>query len=145
MKNTYITIIVLIVLVAGVFLFIGMGKQAQAPITPAEDINIVNEPVINDEVQEVQPVKEFVIKGQNFSFAPSSMVVNQGDRVKITFENTEGFHDFVIDEYEIATTQANAPDIQTVEFTADKVGSFEYYCSVGKHREQGMRGTLVVE
>lgn len=144
MKNTYITIIVLIVLVAGTFLFIGMGKQAEAPITPAEDINIVNEPAVNDE-EEVQPVKEFVIKGTNFSFDPSVITVNQGDRVKITFENTEGFHDLVIDEYEIATTQVNAPDIQTVEFIADKVGSFEYYCSVGKHREQGMKGTLVVE
>ena len=33
----------------------------------------------------------------------------------------------------------------TAEFTADKVGSFEYYCSVGSHRSMGMKGVLKVE
>lgn len=32
-----------------------------------------------------------------------------------------------------------------IEFTPDKAGSFEYYCSVGKHREMGMKGMLTVE
>ena len=33
----------------------------------------------------------------------------------------------------------------SVTFIADQEGSFEYYCSVGNHREEGMVGTLIVE
>jgi hypothetical protein len=38
---------------------------------------------------------------------------------------------------------AGASDV--VEFTADKAGTFEYYCSVGNHRAMGMKGTLTVK
>ena len=71
--------------------------------------------------------------------------MNKGDRVKIIFKNTQGFHNFVIDRYGLATPQKQSPDTEVLEFTADKVGSFEYYCAVGTHRQQGMRGTLLVE
>ncbi|MFN2312139.1 MAG: plastocyanin/azurin family copper-binding protein, partial [Spirochaetia bacterium] len=33
---------------------------------------------------------------------------------------------------------------QTVEFVADRAGSFEFYCSVPGHRQAGMYGTFVV-
>jgi len=33
----------------------------------------------------------------------------------------------------------------SVTFVADKTGTFEYYCSVGNHRAQGMVGKLIVE
>jgi plastocyanin len=89
-------------------------------------------------------VKTFVVEGGNFFFSPNTMTVKKGDTVRITFKNTGGFHDFVLDEFDVATKQANAPAEETVEFVADKAGSFEYYCSVGKHRENGMKGTLTV-
>ena len=92
----------------------------------------------------VQPVKEFTVSGKNFSFTPSLITVKKGDKVKITFQNSSGFHDFVIDEYGVAAKQAQSPATEVIEFTADKAGSFEYYCSVGSHRAQGMKGTLVV-
>lgn len=90
-------------------------------------------------------LKEFTISGQNFSFNPNKISVKKGDRVRITFNNTSGFHDLVIDGYGLATKQAQAPDTEILEFTADKVGSFEYYCSVGSHRSMGMTGTLMVK
>ncbi len=90
-------------------------------------------------------VKEFTITGKNFSFSPSSITVKKGDKVKITFKNTEGFHDFKIDEFGVATKQAKSPDTEVLEFVATKSGSFEYYCSVGSHRSMGMKGTLIVQ
>ncbi|MEY4731380.1 MAG: hypothetical protein RL681_326, partial [Candidatus Parcubacteria bacterium] len=33
---------------------------------------------------------------------------------------------------------------ETIEFVANKAGTFEYYCSVGSHRQMGMKGTLTV-
>ena len=32
-----------------------------------------------------------------------------------------------------------------VQFLADKTGTFQYYCSVGKHRSMGMWGTIIVQ
>ncbi len=89
-------------------------------------------------------VKEFVVVGKNFSFAPEMITVKKGDRVKIIFKNSAGFHDFKIDEYGIVTQQTKSPTTEVLEFTADKAGSFEYYCSVGSHRAMGMKGTLKV-
>ena len=51
----------------------------------------------------------------------------------------------MIDEYGAATKQGQAPFEEVIEFTADKTGSFEYYCSVGTHRQMGMKGTLIVK
>lgn len=86
-----------------------------------------------------------VVTGSNFKFDKSEIRVKQGDTVKITFKNTQGFHDFVIDEYNVKTKQQNGPAEETVTFVADKPGTFEYYCSVGQHRAMGMKGNLIVE
>lgn len=91
-----------------------------------------------------QAAKEFTVTGANYSFSPSTLTVKKGDRVRIVFQNIEGFHDFRVDELNVATRQIRAGDRDIVEFTPDKAGTFEYYCSVGHHRMAGMRGTLVV-
>lgn len=88
--------------------------------------------------------KEFIVTGSNFKFQPTELTVNKGDTVKIIFKNTEGFHDFVIDEFNVATKKIQSGSEETVQFVADKTGSFEYYCSVGNHRAMGMKGVLTV-
>ncbi|MDO8557831.1 MAG: dienelactone hydrolase family protein [bacterium] len=77
-------------------------------------------------------------------FSLNEMRVKRGDAVRINITNTKGMHDFVIDEYGI---QKETPlnKAVTVEFTADKAGSFVYYCSMPNHRALGQWGTLVVE
>ncbi len=90
-------------------------------------------------------VKEFTVSGSNMKFEPATMKVKKGDKVMITFKNVGGFHDFVLDEFNVATKRLNAGAEEVVEFTADKAGTFEYYCSVGSHRAMGMKGTLTVE
>jgi heme/copper-type cytochrome/quinol oxidase subunit 2 len=54
-------------------------------------------------------------------------------------------HDFNIDELNVHMDIVKAGNIGTVEFAADQVGSFEYYCSVEQHRANGQVGTLIVE
>lgn len=89
-------------------------------------------------------VRSFTVDGANFTFAPASMQVKKGDTVRITFKNTSGTHDLVIDEFNARTKILNGGAQETIEFVANKAGSFEYYCSVGQHRALGMKGTLVV-
>lgn len=89
--------------------------------------------------------KIFTVTGENFKFSPDQITVKKGDTVQIVFKNMGGFHDFVIDEFKVKTKQIQEGASETVEFVVDKVGSYEFYCSVGKHREMGMKGTLVVQ
>ncbi len=90
------------------------------------------------------PVKQFTVTGANYSFTPSTLSVKKGDTVKLTFKNSNGMHDLRIDEFGVATSRIASGTQETVTFIADKVGSFQYYCSVGSHRAMGMWGTLTV-
>ncbi|MBX4195578.1 cupredoxin domain-containing protein [Candidatus Parcubacteria bacterium] len=90
-------------------------------------------------------VKEFTVTGSSFTFAPKTMTVNKGDTVKINFVNSGGSHDFVIDEFNVKTPVLQSGQSASVTFVADKAGAFEYYCSVGTHRQMGMKGTLTVK
>lgn len=89
--------------------------------------------------------KTFTITGTPFSFSIKEMRVKKGDTVKVIFTNASGFHDWVIDQFNTRTPQINAGQTATIEFVASQTGTFEYYCSVGNHRAQGMRGNLIVE
>lgn len=90
-------------------------------------------------------VKSFTIEGANFKFNPNQITVNKGDTVRITFKNTEGTHNFIIDDFNVKSKLLKTGEEDTVSFVADKTGSFDYYCSVGNHRAMGMQGTLVVQ
>lgn len=94
---------------------------------------------------DVSGEKTFTVTGQNYSFTPTEIKVNKGDKVKIVFQNSGGFHDFVIDEFNVKTASIASGDSATVEFTADKTGTFTYYCSVANHRAMGMQGNLIVQ
>lgn len=90
-------------------------------------------------------VKTFEVIAKNFSFSPSTMKVQKGDIVRITLINENGNHDLVLSEFNAKTKVLGAGETQTIEFVADKTGTFEYYCSVGSHRAMGMKGSFIVE
>lgn len=90
-------------------------------------------------------IKTFTVEGGDFFFKPNTIKVKKGDTVKIIFQSSAGQHDFVIDEFKVRTKLIRSGESETVEFVADKTGSFEYYCSVAQHRKLGMKGTLIVE
>ena len=109
-----------------------------------EDVMVkdVNEPAMTP-----PPVgaKVFNVSAANFSFDVKEIKVKKGDTVVINFKNTEGFHDWVIDEFNTRAKQLKEGESATVTFVPDKAGTFEYYCSVGQHRKFGMLGKLIVE
>ncbi|HAT03187.1 MAG TPA: hypothetical protein DCS29_00205 [Candidatus Magasanikbacteria bacterium] len=101
---------------------------------------------IQDNGTEIVQKPDVVINvtGQNFSFSPASITVKKDQIVQINLTASQGFHDWVIDEFDARTSQINAPGSSSVTFVADKAGEFQFYCSVGQHRQMGMIGTLVV-
>lgn len=92
-----------------------------------------------------EKIKEFTVIGSNFKFEPATLTVNQGDKVRITFKNTQGMHNFVIDEFNAKSKTIQSGTEDVLEFTAAETGIFEYYCAVGNHRAMGMKGTLTVK
>ena len=159
MNNKVISIVVILVLIAGGYLLFKNNAINPAPAdttgttnttdTTAVDTTNNPAPVVGGATGSVTvtapAIKEFTVTGSNFSFAPNAISVNKGDTVKITFKNANGTHDFKIDEFNVATARIQGGQQETVTFVADKSGSFQYYCSVGTHRQMGMFGTLTVK
>lgn len=142
MKNTLFLIIALVVIGGGWWYY---SQTANAP-APGTEVGAVSNgmPVPGTNTDEMLVVREFTVEGSNFSFSPSTMTVKKGETVRITFVNKDGFHDFVLDEFGVKTEQIKGGTQEVVEFVADKAGTFEYYCSVGQHRQMGMKGALSV-
>jgi len=89
----------------------------------------------------------FNITGGSFYFAPNEIRVKQGDKVKIVFTNAGGMHNLILEVYNVKTKDLKTDESDTVEFTADKKGTFEFYCGIGNgyHRQKGQIGVLLVE
>ncbi len=122
-----------------------MDMNQEKPLIETTEKIVEKKPAPATEEPKNTDIKSFTIQGNNFAFAPATIKVKKGDTVRITLDNTGGFHDLKIDEFNVATKKIQGSQQDTIEFTADKVGSFEYYCSVGSHRQMGMKGTLIVE
>lgn len=113
--------------------------------TPTPDTTPMPTPAPTPTPDQTGSVKTFNVSAFNFGFAPKTITVNKGDVVKLVVTNTGGYHDLRIDEFNVATKRISDGQTDTVQFTADKTGSFEFYCSVGSHRAMGMWGTLTVK
>ena len=143
-RNTTILIVIVILLIIGALLYFGNPVSNPPPQNSSTSQLDSGNSQSNDS-GDTTPLKEFTLSAKNFSFTPSTIRVQKGDRVKITLQNTGGMHDFVIDEFGVATKKIQDGQSDTIEFTADKSGVFEFYCSVGTHRAMGMKGSFIVE
>ncbi len=165
----YIVIIVLVVLAGGVFI---AKQKSSAPKTESnmeerreESTESKDEKMMEkgdedkkngeemskdeksgkSESEEDAMTADFEVEGGMFYFKPNILKVKLGQKVDIEFNNKEGFHDLVIDEFKVKTKQIKAGAKDDISFVADKKGTFEFYCSVGDHRAKGMKGKLIVE
>ena len=134
--------------VVGIIVVLGFGYKFMNSNTSGSNTVTVT-PTASSPTTEVSKdevnIKTFTVEGKPYSFSLLAITVNKGDTVKITFKNMEGFHDFVIDEFNVRTKQIKAGESEEISFVADKTGAFEFYCSVGTHRQMGMKGTLTVQ
>ncbi len=88
--------------------------------------------------------KKFTIRGSNFKFAPDLVTVAQGDKVQINFVNDGTVnHALCVGDWGCTKTVAQGKS-DTLEFTADKTGTFSFWCPVDGHRGIGMEGNLTV-
>ena len=127
----------------------GSGDFEDTPDTPTAPPEDMETPPMPP-AEAGAPDVTIVLDGGNYYFERDGeqnpdIVVQQGDVVRIEFTSVEGYHDWVVDEFDAATDKVQQGGSTSVQFVADQAGTFEYYCSVGQHRQQGMRGNLIVE
>lgn len=91
-------------------------------------------------------VREIKVSGSEFAFSPSALSVKAGKKVRIIFKNNGKLpHNLTIDQLGIATKTISPGQTDTLEFTADRTGSFVVYCSVDAHRQKGMEVSLKIQ
>lgn len=166
MKNILIVIAVAVLLVGGFLLFAQneAGDEAGNEINSGNNANgsestTNTDGEMNDDAESGVGVSGEVdlsvdlgeadvvvdVSGTNFAFDVTEIRVQEGDVVTINFTSESGFHDWVVDAFRANTERVRDGGSSSVTFVASKAGTYEYYCSVGQHRAQGMVGTLVVE
>jgi cytochrome c oxidase subunit II len=99
----------------------------------------------NDQVRQTAAVHEFQITSRKYEFGPSSLRVKKGEHLRLVIAALDHDHGFRLDGFHINKKIERGKTV-TVEFTADKAGTFPFrcsnFCGLG---HGGMKGTLVVE
>jgi cytochrome c oxidase subunit 2 len=89
-------------------------------------------------------VHELTMTAKNCMFDPNLITVKKGEKVRLIITATNRDHGFKLDAVDINQVLKKG-DPTTIEFTADKVGTFEFKCSVYcGHGHGKMKGRLVV-
>lgn len=88
---------------------------------------------------------EIKMTAKQFAFEPAEVRVPFGRKIRLLVTSADVAHGLAIPAFNVNVNLA-AGQITTIEFIADKKGSYPFFCSVfcgGGHKE--MTGTLIVE
>lgn len=90
-------------------------------------------------------VHEIQMTAKKYEFSPNPIHVRKGEHVKLVITATDRDHGIKLEAFHIEQ-KLKKGEPTTIEFTADKAGTFPFKCSVVcgfGHR--GMKGTLIVD
>ncbi len=157
-KLMLVGVAIAIVAVLGIVFFATRGsdsKTAIATTRPTQQAATVS-PVIAANTKEVEGTStesavkldasatQVTVEAGSFYYKPNTIKVKKGEKIQIVMKSVDMMHDFKIDELNVHLPITKSGQTNTVIFTADTVGKFEYYCSVGQHRKNGQVGTIEV-
>ena len=86
-----------------------------------------------------EQIRDISIDAVRYKYTPELIEINKGERVRININNIDTLHGIRIPEF-------NVKGENSVEFTANKTGEFEFYCTVycgDQHKE--MKGKIIVK
>jgi cytochrome c oxidase subunit 2 len=90
-------------------------------------------------------IKTIDVIASRFRFDPSTIAVVQGDRVRLRVRSADRAHGIGIRAFRVKALVPNAGETVTVEFVADRAGTFDIscseYCGSG---HAAMKGSLIV-
>ena len=100
---------------------------------------------LSPQAQEQAPNKrEITLTARDYRFSPNRIEVAQDDLVKLTVHSEDVAYSLTIDEYRVSR-RVPAGGSTTLEFRADRAGTFAFYCNLTNDaRHAQMKGELVV-
>lgn len=91
------------------------------------------------------PATEIKVTAKKYQFDPKVITVKKGQQVKLIITAVDHDHGFKLEAFNI-DQKLKKGDPTTIEFTADKTGTFPFQCSNFCGLGHGkMKGQLVVE
>jgi heme/copper-type cytochrome/quinol oxidase subunit 2 len=147
MKKKVIALLALLILIS-------CAEQAppQRPAIPQIEIKPPQAPAL-PEAPEYEPpptypfetgnTVEVVMTAENFKFTPNTINAKMGDKVRIIITAKDMAHTFTLPIFGV---DRHIPAGQTtiIEFLADQIGQFTFYCNVPGHASKGMTGRIIV-
>ncbi len=90
-------------------------------------------------------VAEINMKAKKWEFIPDTITVKEGTKVVLSIESIDVSHGILLPEFGI-NESLKPGKLTTVEFIADKKGTFSFSCNVYcGSGHNNMKGTLIVE
>ena len=90
-------------------------------------------------------VHEIQVTARKYEFAPATITVKKGEHVKLVITAVDHDHGFKLEAFGVDKLLKKGQST-TIEFTADKAGTFPFECSHFCGMGHGkMKGQLVVE
>ncbi|HEY1295318.1 MAG TPA: copper-containing nitrite reductase [Chloroflexota bacterium] len=132
---TTLTLVILAwvtLLIAAGFLLISPGQNSRVAASSQPAVAAANLPT------------DVTVVASEFKFNPTTLQLPTGKDVSITLQNTGSIeHDLTVDALGVKIA-APAGKPASGDFTLDKPGTYDYYCSIPGHKDAGMHGTLSV-
>ena len=89
--------------------------------------------------------REIAVTAKQWQFSPNPIRVKLGERVRLRIKSVDVAHGFALPDFGINEVLQPGKEV-VVEFTADKKGTFSFFCSVQCGvGHSNMRGSLIVE
>lgn len=134
MNKLLLLVVVVLVLVGG-YWYMQNQKQTTAPAAKVEETT----------APQTAMVKEISMTAKQWAFDPAEITVKQGETVRLKIKSLDVTHGFSLPDFNVDEKLEPGKEV-TVEFVADKKGTFTFMCSVMcGEGHKGMKGTLVVE
>lgn len=129
-----------VILGAGMFIFVLSKVSFAGP--PLEILlgrrNVAPRVEFSGKVETTRIVE---VKASKFNFSPDPIMVKKGERVRLVVTSTDVDHGLAIDEFKV-NLSIPASKTETVEFVADKKGTFRVYCDLWQGQ---MQSSLIVK
>ncbi|NQV91579.1 cupredoxin domain-containing protein [Candidatus Woesearchaeota archaeon] len=167
-----ISLVLMIILVVFSLILVGCQKTTDGPTSSpleiGEDTATAETPTLEDKgveetqieespklevKEEVKPVEPAIEEGvvevsmiaKKWEFIPAEIKVKKGDKVKLTISSEDVDHGIALAAFDI-NVKFKPGETKTVEFVADKVGTYTFSCNVFcGEGHGGMKGKLIVE
>lgn len=145
---------IIAVVVLAIPMLMNGKKKSEASANPTPEVMATSTPMVENVTASPTPTATMTpavpvngvitVEAGSFYYKPNLIQVKKGQKVKLTMNSVSMMHDFNVDELGIKVPVTKSGSSATITFTANKVGAFEFYCSVGQHRANGQVGKLIV-